>query len=104
MKTYVAAWKKANPKKVKAQSAAYYKANPEKVKAQSAAYYKANLEKEKAQKAAYRKANPEKRRANKRRASQHAYLCNLQTTIAAIQKVAATAQKQISTQIKNENR
>ena len=69
-----------------------------------AAWQKANPEKVKARTAAYRKANAEKVRANKRRARQHAHLCNLQTTIAAIQKVAATAQKQISTQIKNENR
>jgi len=34
--------------------------------------------------------------ASKRRSRQHAHLCQLQTTIAAIQKVAATAKKQIS--------
>jgi hypothetical protein len=48
---------------------------------------------------AYRKANAEKMKALNRRARQHAHLCKLQTTIAAIQKVAATAQKQISAQI-----
>ena len=98
------AWHKANAEKMKALKAAYRKANPEKVKAWKAAYQKVNPEKVKAQKAAWYKTNPEKAKARNRRSRQHAHLCNLQTTIAAIQKVAATAQKQISAQIKNENR
>jgi len=95
----MAAWRKANPQEEKARTAAWRKANPEKVKAQNAAWRRANPEKGTALKAAYRKANPEKERAQRRRARQHDHLCQLQTTIAAIQKVAATAQKQILAQI-----
>jgi hypothetical protein len=95
----MAAWRKANSEKVNARQAAWRKANAKKERARKAVWYKANPEKVKAKNAAYYKANPEKVKAKNRRARQHANLCQLQTTIAAMQKVAATAQKQISAQI-----
>jgi len=59
-RAYSAAWRAANPDKVKASNAAWAKANPEKAKAKNAAYRAANPEKAKANSAAWRAANPEK--------------------------------------------
>ena len=66
-----AAYRKANPKKVKASNAAWDKANPDKVKSRSASYRKANPKKVKASNAAWNKANPDKKNAfaAKRRAA-----------------------------------
>jgi 5-methylcytosine-specific restriction endonuclease McrA len=60
-----AAWRKANPDKVKAQKAASYKANPEKARERAKAHYKANAAKKIACATAWNKANPEKAKANK---------------------------------------
>ena len=57
-----AAYRAANPEKIKAHRAAYRAANPDKVKAKNAAY-RADKEKAKAQNAAYYAANPEKMKA-----------------------------------------
>ena len=58
-----AAWRLANPEKVKATSAAWTKANLEKVRATSAAWRSANPEKSKASSATWQEANPEKVKA-----------------------------------------
>ena len=64
-KAYKAAWRKANPEKVKASAATWQKANPEKVKATTTAWRKANPEKVKASGAAYQEANTEKVKVSK---------------------------------------
>lgn len=60
-----AAFRLANPERVKAGKVASVKANPERAKARVAAWWKANPERGRASKAAWRKANPEKNRATK---------------------------------------
>ena len=59
-----AAWRLANPEKVKATSAAWTKANPDKLKTNLAAWNIANPGKQKLQNAAWREANPDKEKAN----------------------------------------
>lgn len=63
-KSYVKAWHKANPEKVRAINAAYYKRNKDKLDTKSNAWNKANPDKVKSNGKAYRKANPEKRNAD----------------------------------------
>ena len=58
-KAYKATWSAANRDKLNAKSAAWKAANPEKVKASKAGYQLANREKVNAQINAWRKANPE---------------------------------------------
>ena len=59
-----AAYRSANPSKVKAYNAAYRVANPEKVKALTAAWAKTHQEHRNANDRARRAVNPEKARAN----------------------------------------
>lgn len=63
VKAAKAAWMKANSAKAKATRAAWVKANPEKCKAAILAWQKANSEKVKASRAARYAANPEKTKA-----------------------------------------
>ena len=58
-----AAYRAANPEKIKAHRAAYRAANPDKEKARKAAYRAANLDKVKTQVAAWITSHPEKHRA-----------------------------------------
>lgn len=63
-KAYSVAYYAANREKILAAAAAYRIANPEKVKSASAAHYAANREKVKAASAAWKKANSDKARAS----------------------------------------
>lgn len=60
-----ASYRAANPERVRAYRAAYRAANQEKTRAENAAYHAANREKERARCSTYRAANPEKRRIYK---------------------------------------
>jgi len=62
---YDAAWRAANPGKVKAGIAVWRAANPEKVNTSAAAWRAANREKKNAYSAAWRAANPEAVRIHK---------------------------------------
>lgn len=62
-KAYNAAWRAANPEKIRASRAAYRVANEEKIKATQAAYRATNKDQRNADRAAYRVANLDKERA-----------------------------------------
>ena len=70
-RVYAAAWRAANPERVrasraqdKARNAAWRAANPERVRASRAAYYVAHPERERERNARYRAANPERVKAS----------------------------------------
>lgn len=64
---YLAAWRAANPEKVKAYQDARYAKDGEQIRAAARSFYDANQEHVKARMRAYRVANPEKSRAAVRR-------------------------------------
>jgi len=64
VRAYTATWCKANPERMKATQAAWNAANPGRRAATTAAWAKANPERGKARSAAWNVANPERRDAN----------------------------------------
>ena len=80
----VAAWKAANPEKIKAANAKWSAANPEKIKASCAKWAAANRDKKKANDAKWRSNNPEKHRAT----AAKSYAANRDKTLARLAKWA----------------